>query len=165
MRDVRFTEKLSSRYLLAVAIAAAVVTLDLITKRAAAMLFVDERVTVIPGVLWFTYGENPGAAFSILQNSGPLFGVAAMIAVMVILFTLRLPRPGIEIVAFGMVMGGAAGNLVDRMARGNGVLDGHVIDWIMFPNFPIFNIADSSITIAVALLFLAGFRHREEAEA
>lgn len=161
MRDVRVQEKLTRRYATALAIAGAVVALDLITKRIAAVSFVDGQVSVIPGVLWFTYGENPGAAFSIFEDAGSLFGVAAVVAVAVILGALRTTRPLVEVIAFGMVMGGAVGNLIDRVARGPGLLDGHVIDWIRFPNFPIFNIADSSITIAVVLLFVAGLRHGE----
>lgn len=165
MRDVRVQEKLTRQYATAVAIAVAVVVLDLLTKRIAAISFVDGQVSVIPGVLWFTYGENPGAAFSIFENGGSLFGVAAIVAVVVILGALRTTRPRVEVIAFGMVMGGAVGNLIDRIARGPGLLDGHVIDWIRFPNFPIFNIADSSITIAVVLLFVAGIRHGDETEA
>ena len=158
MRDVRIQEKLTQRYAIAIAIALAIVVLDLITKRIAAVSFAEAEVTVIPGLLWFTYGENPGAAFSIFQNAGPLFGVAALVAVSVVLGALRTARPTVEVVAFGMVMGGAVGNLVDRITRGPGLLDGHVIDWIRLPNFPIFNIADSAITLAVALLFIAGLR-------
>jgi signal peptidase II len=60
-------------------------------------------------------------------------------------------------------MGGAAGNLIDRLARGEGLVDGLVIDWIQFPNFPIFNIADSSLTIGVGFMLLATWRARPSA--
>jgi signal peptidase II len=90
-----------------------------------------------------------------------VFGIAAIVATIAILIALRTRRPRIEVIAFGMVLGGALGNLIDRIARGPGVLDGHVIDWIQFPNFPIFNIADSSITLAVVALFIASLRHPE----
>jgi signal peptidase II len=158
---VRIQEELNRRYGLALSIAIFVVAIDLLTKRIAAVSFVDERVTVIPHALWFTYYENPGAAFSIFTDAGPVFGVAAIIAAIVILIALRSPRPRIEVIAFGMVLGGAVGNLIDRIARGEGFLDGHVIDWIQFPNFPVFNIADSSITLAVVVLFIASFRQVE----
>jgi signal peptidase II len=156
---VRIEEELRHRYGLTLAIAIFVVAIDLWTKRIAAVSFIDAQTTVIPGVLWFTYGENPGAAFSIFTGAGPVFGVAAIVATLAILVALRKPRMRAEVIAFGMVMGGAIGNLVDRIARGDGFLDGHVIDWIRFPNFPIFNLADSSITLAVVLLFIASFRH------
>jgi signal peptidase II len=148
-------------YTIAVGTASAVVAADLVTKRIAALSFKDGPLTVIPGVLSFTYGENSGAAFSMLQGAGPFLGVAAVVAVVVVLGALRHERPLGEVIAFGLIMGGAMGNFVDRLARGSGLLDGHVIDWIRFPNFPIFNIADSAITVAVVLLFLVGMRRTE----
>lgn len=153
---------------LAALVAATTVALDLVTKRLAAIQFSDEPLTVIPGLLWFNYVENPGAAFSMLQNAGPFLAVAATVAVVVLFVSLRRPRPLIEVVSFGLVAGGAMGNLVDRVVRADGFLDGHVIDWIQLPNFPLFNIADSAVTVGVALLFVAAWLHREagaEAEA
>ncbi len=138
--------------------AALTVGLDLATKWLAAVNFADKPVVVIPGVLRFTFGENPGAAFSMFQDGGTLFGVAALVAVSVILWSVRQPRPLLEVIGLGLIMGGAVGNLVDRVARGEGLLDGHVIDWIQFPNFPVFNLADSSITIGVALMIVAAWR-------
>lgn len=163
MRDVRLQEGLRA-YVLAIATALAIVAGDLVTKRIAAASFADERVTVIPGVLWFTFGENPGASFSMFQDAGPFLAVAAIVAVIVVLVAMRHPRPTLEVVAFGLIMGGAVGNLVDRIARADGFLDGHVIDWIQFPNFPIFNIADSAITISVVLLFLTAWQQSRQAD-
>lgn len=137
--------------------------LDLFTKRLAAIEFIGGARTIIPGVLSFTYGENPGAAFSMLQGVGSLLGVAAFIAVGVVLWSIRNERPRLELVGLGMIMGGATGNLIDRIARGDELLDGHVIDWIQFPNFPIFNIADSSITVGVALILITSWRQRPTA--
>ncbi len=57
-----------------------------------------------------------------------------------------------------MILGGALGNLSDRIFRGSGFLDGLVIDWIRLPNFPTFNLADSAITVGVVLLLLASRR-------
>jgi signal peptidase II len=144
-------------YLLALPVAGAVVAADLWTKRIAAASFADGPLTVIPGILTFTYGENPGASFSMFQGGGPFLAMAAVIAVVVVLAALRHPRPTSEVIAFGLIMGGAAGNLADRVFRAEGFLDGHVIDWIQFPNFPIFNIADSAITISVVLLFMVAW--------
>lgn len=130
----------------------AVVVVDLLTKRLAASAFADERLTVIPGVLWFTYTENFGAAFSMLQDAGVFLSIAAVTAIVIVLNALREERPLVETIAFGLIGGGAAGNLIDRIARGDGLTDGGVIDWIQLPNFPVFNVADSSITVAVVLL-------------
>jgi signal peptidase II len=157
VRDVR-SEKLKSRALLAYAIAAGVVALDLLTKRLAGTYFVEAPRVIIPRVLSFRYTENPGAAFSLFQNAGPFLGIAAVIAVGFMSAALAKPRPRYEGVAFGLIIGGALGNLVDRITRGPGFLDGKVIDWVQLPNFPTFNIADSAITVAVALLLIGSWK-------
>ena len=151
---------MTRRYLVSGSIAAAVVTADLATKRMAALFFADEPVTLIPDVLAFTYTENPGAAFSLFQNAGPLLGVAAIVVSLGILFILRKPRPMIEVIALGLVLGGAVGNLVDRVFRGPGLLDGRVIDWISLWPIPTFNIADAAVTSAVALLLIHTWQTR-----
>jgi signal peptidase II len=135
-----------------------IVASDLLTKRWAASSFRDGPQSIIPGVLTFRFTENPGAAFSMFQNAGPFLGVAAVIAVGVIGAALARPRPTHEAVAFGMIIGGALGNLIDRIARGEGFLDGKVIDWVQLPNFPTFNVADSSVSVAVAVLLIGSWR-------
>ena len=147
-----------SHIALAYAIAAAIVSTDLLTKRWAAIAYRDEPRTVIPGILTFRFTENPGAAFSMFQNAGPFLGVAAVVAIGFIGASLAKRRPIYEVVAFGMIIGGALGNLIDRIARGEGFLDGHVIDWVQLPNFPTFNVADSSISVAVAILLIGSWR-------
>lgn len=145
-------------FLIAWLVAAGVVALDLVTKRWAAIHFVDAPVVVIPGALRFTYTENSGAAFSMFQDAGVFLGLAALVAVVAMVWSLRKVKSMPEVVGLGMIMGGALGNLIDRVARGVGLFDGHVIDWIQFPNFPVFNLADSSITVAVGLLLIASWR-------
>jgi signal peptidase II len=66
----------------------------------------------------------------------------------------------LEVCAFGLIVGGALGNLLDRITRGDGFLDGHVIDWINLWWIPTFNVADMSITIAVVLLLIQAWRTR-----
>lgn len=144
----------------AVSIAAGVVAADLITKRYAAIHFVGGDVEVIPGFLSFTYTENPGAAFSSFQAGGPFLALAAIGIVAYLLFALRQERPILEVVGFGFVMGGALGNLADRIFRADGFLDGKVIDWINLWVIPTFNLADTSITIAVVLLIVDSWRRR-----
>lgn len=148
------------RYSLAVGIGAAVVAADLLTKRYASLTFADSPVEVIPGFLSFTYVENPGAAFSLFQNAGPVMGVLAILVTGFVLGSLRNPRPGLEVVALGLVLGGANGNLMDRIFRGDGFLDGKVIDWVNLWIIPTFNVADASVTIAVALLVIHAWRTR-----
>lgn len=148
------------RFAVAVGIAALVVTIDALTKRWASVNLTAGDIEVIPGFLTLTFVENPGAAFSSFQNAGPFLGVAAILVTSGLLWSLRKPRPWLEVVAFGFVMGGAVGNLVDRIFRGPGLLDGKVIDWIDLWWIPTFNLADASITVAVCLLVIQAWRAR-----
>jgi len=157
---VRGTYVLIRRYLIGLGIAAAVVVADLLTKRYAALNFDGNPVEIIPGFFGFTYVENPGGAFGMFQNGGVVIGVAALVITIVVLVALAAERPMLETVALGFVVGGAVGNLVDRFARGDGLLDGPVIDWIELWWIPTFNIADTSVTVAVALLLIHAWRNR-----
>ncbi|HUO46410.1 MAG TPA: signal peptidase II [Acidimicrobiia bacterium] len=139
-------------------IAGAVVLLDLVTKRWASVEFPSEARPLIPGILILRFVENPGAAFGLLQNAGPFLGVAAVVAVGFVSAALARPRPAHEIVAFGLIIGGALGNLLDRIFRGPGFLDGKVIDWIELRPIPTFNLADSAITLAVVILILGSWK-------
>lgn len=148
------------RYLTSLAIAAGVVVADLWTKRYAAIHFEGNPVEIIAGFFGFTYIENPGGAFGFFQDGGTIIAVAAIIVTGVVLVALAAPRPILETVALGFVLGGAIGNLVDRFARGDGLIDGAVIDWIELWIIPTFNIADASVTVAVALLLIHAWRDR-----
>jgi signal peptidase II len=149
---------LTRRYLLGLAIAAGVVIVDLWTKRYAALNFKGNPVEIIPGFFGFTYVENPGGAFGLFQNGGTIIAVAAIVVTAVVLGALSGDRGRLETVALGLVLGGALGNLIDRFARGPGVIDGPVIDWIELWIIPTFNIADASVTVAVALLLINAWR-------
>ena len=140
------------RYTVGVGLAALVVVVDTLTKRWASVEFVASPLEVIPGLLRLRFTENPGAAFSLFQDAGPFLGVAAIGVGAGLLWAMRLERPLIETAAYGLIVGGALGNLVDRVFRGPGFLDGKVIDWIDLWWIPTFNVADMSITIAVTLL-------------
>ena len=157
---MRGTYVLIRRYLIGLGIAAAVVVADLLTKRYAALNFDGNPVEIIPGFFGFTYVENPGGAFGMFQNGGVVIGVAALVITIVVLVALAAERPMLETIALGFVVGGAVGNLVDRFARGDGLLDGPVIDWIELWWIPTFNIADTSVTVAVALLLIHAWRNR-----
>ncbi|MGQ0850121.1 MAG: signal peptidase II [Actinomycetota bacterium] len=139
-------------------VALAVVGLDFVTKRWAGSRLLPGPLEVIPGWLTLRYTENPGAAFSLFRNAGPFLGVAAVIAVGLVGAALARPRPRHEVLAFGLIIGGAIGNLIDRILRGDGFLDGKVIDWVQVPVIPTFNIADSAITVAVVTLLIGSWR-------
>lgn len=152
--------QLIRRYSAALGIALAVLVADLLTKRYASIHFADSPIEVIPGFLTFTFTENPGAAFSLFQNAGPFMGVAAVVVSVFVLWSIRTERPLLEVAALGLVLGGANGNLMDRVFRGEGFLDGKVIDWISMWWIPTFNISDASVTIAVGLLLIHAWRTR-----
>ena len=151
---------MSRLYLIGFGIAAGVVILDLWTKRYAALHFDGSPVEVIPGFFGFTYIENPGGAFGLFQDGGTIIGIAAIVVTAVVLVALATPRAMLETVALGFVLGGAIGNLVDRFARGDGLIDGPVIDWIELWVIPTFNLADASVTLAVTLLLIQSWRKR-----
>lgn len=148
------------RYVTALAVAAAVVTADLLTKRYAAIRFGGDPVDLLGGFIGFTYVENSGGAFGSFQGGGQIIGIAALVVTGVVIFALATPRPRGEIVALGLVIGGAVGNLVDRFARGDGIIDGPVIDWVNLWIIPTFNVADASVTVGVALLLLLAWWNR-----
>lgn len=101
----------------------------------------------------FVHWENTGAAFGLFQQGGLIFGILAVIvAGFIIYYFPQIPEDETLMrVAVAMQLGGALGNLVDR------VLFGPVTDFISVGTFPVFNIADSSITVGVGLLLLSLF--------
>ena len=146
------------RYTTAGAIALAVVVADLLTKRWASATFSAEPVNVIGTFLQVRFVENTGAAFSSFQGNGSFFGVAAIGAIAFVLWIMRNAESTWEVAGFGLVIAGALGNLIDRIARGPGLFDGPVIDWVNLWVIPTFNVADAAITIAVVLLFIGSWK-------
>ena len=104
---------------------------------------------------------NNGAAFGMLQDSGPLLLITGLIGVagiVIYFFNLGSGEPLLR-VGLALMLGGALGNLIDRVANGR------VVDFIKFPNFPAFNVADSAITIGVVVLIWAmTFRDVDKAD-
>jgi signal peptidase II len=116
------------------------------------------RVPLLGEVFGLELVRNPGAAFSFATGSTWVFTVVAAVAAVVIVRVARRLGSGVWAVALGLLLGGALGNLVDRLARAPGPGRGHVVDFLAFPHFPIFNVADSCITVAAALIALQAFR-------
>ena len=148
---------MSSRRL-AASIAFAVVLVDQATKIWAAAVLDDGPISLIGDVLRLRLTRNSGAAFSILQGLGPLIAVAAVGVIGLILVMLSQVPRRLEVVGLAMILGGAIGNLIDRIFRGSGVLDGSVVDWIDPSFFPAFNGADSALSIGVGLLVIGALR-------
>jgi len=102
--------------------------------------------------------RNAGAAFSTGTGHTALFSCLAIVAVVVVLWLSRRIRSAVWAVAFGLLLAGIAGNLTDRLLRDPGPLRGHVVDFLMLPNWPVFNVADMSINVAAALILVQAFR-------
>ena len=143
----------ASRLWLVGLIAAAVVLLDQLTKHWAVNALADGEPRHVIWTLQWNLAYNTGMAFSRGQGLGPLIGVAAIGIAVYVLWTVRKQPSTLALVAAGLVLGGALGNLVDRMFRGDGVLDGGVVDFVDFQWFPIFNVADIAINVG-GLLFV-----------
>ena len=138
-------------------LAVAVIAADQLTKWWAVSTLPGNPIELIPGVLFLRYVTNPGAAFGLLPGAGSFIALGAVAAVVrIVLGVHRLPGR-LEAVAMGLVLGGALGNLGDRLFRGPGLLDGRVVDFVDFEYFPAFNVADSAITVGAALALLAAF--------
>jgi signal peptidase II len=115
-------------------------------------------VTVIAHVLTLTVTRNAGAAFSIGGGATVLFTVVALGVVGVIVRTARSLASRGWAVALGLLLGGALGNLADRVFRSPGPFRGHVVDWLELPHWPVFNIADSAIVAGGILAVLLAVR-------
>lgn len=139
-------------YLLVWAVAAVVYGADRATKAwALANLTPGVRRTWVGEVLQLHLIFNPGAAFSFGTSATWVFTlIQATVAVGILALSLRL-RSRAWAVAGGLAMGGALGNLTDRLTREPGFGVGHVVDFLELPHWPIFNIADSAIVAAAVL--------------
>ncbi|HYO41020.1 MAG TPA: signal peptidase II [Nocardioidaceae bacterium] len=118
----------------------------------------EPPVRVLGDLLTLTLARNPGAAFSTgTEFTVVLSGVAIVAAVVVLWTARRLGSTGWAL-ALGLLLAGVLGNLTDRLFRAPGVLEGHVVDFLRLPNWPIFNVADVCINVAAGLIILQAFR-------
>lgn len=133
------------------AIAAAVVALDQIAKAIVSATLEHGRIIVLlGGLVHLDYTRNSGAAFGILPSGGVIFAaiaVAVAAGILAYAWNSSNAAPGL-LAALGLVLGGAMGNLIDRVHLG------YVIDFIDLQWWPVFNLADSSIVVGVTLLML-----------
>lgn len=157
-------KKIFRSYLMLFSIAAVIIILDQITKT-----MVRENLALWSGV-WAPWDwmlpyariiniPNNGVAFGMFQNRGLIFTIlSSLVSVLIIIYYPRVPRSDWSLrIAMGLQLGGAVGNLIDRITIG------HVTDFISVGNFAVFNIADASITIGVVVLVI-GVWLQERAE-
>jgi signal peptidase II len=145
-------------------LAGAVFALDLATKLlVVATVAMGEDIRVLGGAVYLTHARNTGAAFSFAEGATVVFTLIAVVVSVVIVRAARRLFSSGWAVALGLVLGGAVGNLVDRVFREPGFLRGGVVDFISVfaPDgevYPIFNVADSAIVCGGVLGAVLAFR-------
>jgi signal peptidase II len=147
---------------LLLAVAVFVIAADVITKAIVVARMPDHvPIRLLGGLLTITLTRNGGAAFSIGTSMTIVFTAIALGVIIYILRAARNLRSVGWAITLGLLLGGATGNLIDRIFRAPGLFQGHVVDWIELPHWPVFNLADSAIVCAgvlVVLLALRGIR-------
>ena len=140
-------------------VAAAVVVLDQVTKFLAVRFLEGQPPVEVVGT-WvrLLFLRNSGAAFSIGTGVTFIFSAIAVAVIVVIVRTSRKLGSLGWALALGGLLGGAVGNLLDRIFRDPGFLQGHVVDFIAVPNFAVFNLADSAIVCSAVLMVLLSLR-------
>lgn len=133
--------------------------LDVVTKvLVVSRLEGGEPIELLGGRLLLRVSRNPGAAFSFAEGATVLFTAVAVTVVVVILRVARRLFSRGWALSLGLLLGGAAGNLVDRLLRDPGVARGAVVDFIDFRFWPSFNVADSAIVCGAVLAVLLSLR-------
>ncbi len=158
---------MSRRVRLAVTLYSAAVgayLLDRLTKYLAERYLAGKPpVQVVPDVAQLRYTTNSGGAFGLFGGQPWLFFAATLVVCAAIVVASARLSSGASALGLGLILGGALGNLTDRIIRGPGV-SGHVIDFIDFHVWPVFNLADSAIVVGALVILLAGLRRQPAAE-
>jgi signal peptidase II len=140
-------------------VAGSVLAADVISKAIViATLAPGHVVRLLGHYLQLTNTRNSGAAFSVGTGATALFTAVAVVVVVVILRTAKRLRSLGWAICLGLLLGGALGNLVDRLFRSPGPLRGEVVDWIQLPHWLIFNLADSAIVVGGCIAVLLSTR-------
>ncbi|HEV2686533.1 MAG TPA: signal peptidase II [Actinomycetota bacterium] len=148
------------------AVATVIVAIDQVTKAlVVSNLREGESRRVIDGAVSWTLQRNPGSAFGLFRHFPVVFTVLAALIALAIVVRAQRVHDRLTAVALGLVLGGALGNLVDRIARPPGAFRGWVIDLIDFHWWPVFNVADSAVVIGAALLLISSYRAERRAKA
>lgn len=135
-------------------VAVAVLAADIVSKVVVVAVLPGHQVRMLGGLLTLRVLRNSGAAFNIGTSMTVVFTAIAVGVIVFILRTARRLRSLPWAVTFGLLLGGATGNLADRLLRAPGPLRGYVVDWIQLPHWPVFNLADSAIVCGGAIAIL-----------
>jgi signal peptidase II len=144
----------------------AVVVADQLTKVWVVASLSDGPLSIVGDDVELHLVRNSGASFSLFTDATIVLALLAVVLSVVLVRAVQRARDVLTVVALSLVLGGALGNLCDRVFRAPGFLEGHVVDFVRVGSFPSFNVADSAITIGAILLVLSTFRavdHHEPA--
>lgn len=168
MNPVSHLQRTPGRRVLGIALS--VLLLDQLTK-ALVLRFLgyEQEKVVVDGFFKFVHWVNTGAAWSLFRGNNALLAVVAVVALIILFFTRHHfdSRTRLGQIAFGLIVGGIVGNLIDRIFRG------HVVDFLFFYlqrngetyGFPAFNVADSAICTGVGLVFILTWRNERNDKA
>jgi signal peptidase II len=137
---------------------ATIILLDQLTKVWAVANLSDGPIHVFGDTVEFALTRNSGSAFSRFQGFTPVLAIGAIVVTILLARVLRKANDRLLIVALTLLLGGALGNLMDRIFRAPGFLRGHVVDFVAVGWFPVFNVADSCVTIGAILLIICSLR-------
>ena len=143
-------------------ISAIIVLLDQVSKAWALEALAEGRTIHVIWTLQFNLTFNRGMAFSRGTGIGPIIGVIGLVVVVLLLLSLRRADNALTRVATGLIIGGAVGNILDRLFRGSGWMRGAVVDFIDFQWWPVFNIADMAIMIGAATMMVAMLKYNSQ---
>jgi signal peptidase II len=145
-----------------VLVALLVYATDVVSKVVAVeMLTGQPPVEVVGELLQLRLTRNPGAAFSLGTSATLALSLVSIAVIGVVAWLARRVGTPLWATALGLLIGGAAGNLTDRLFRSPApeeALQGHVVDFLELPNWPVFNVADSAIVVAAVLIVVQSFR-------
>jgi signal peptidase II len=143
-------------------VAVVIIVLDQLSKAWALRDLADGHIIHVIWTLQFNLTYNRGMAFSRGTGLGPVIGVMALVVVVMLLLSLRRADNSLTRLATGLIIGGAIGNILDRLFRGSGWMRGAVIDFIDFQWWPVFNIADMAIMIGAATMIVAMLKYNSQ---
>jgi len=132
---------------------------DYATKAWALIALDNEPKKILGTLLQFTLVKNSGAAFNLAGSFTAIFSVIAVLVIATIVRYAHMITSRGWLTCAGLLLGGVLGNLTDRIFREPGFFIGHVVDWIQIPHWPVFNIADSAITVAALIAVIQTMRN------
>lgn len=138
----------------------AVLFIDQLTKSVMQNVLADGSVQVL-GPIRFSLVYNDGIAFGLASGYAPVLVAVAILVIVFVLIRQRTQVKGAALIAVGLVIGGAIGNLADRLFRGHG---GAVVDFVDIWRWPVFNVADAAVVVGALVLAFVGARQPEAIE-